>query len=125
MDFQQKRKIRNIMYSKVTLVILLVLAIFLARGAWGIFIKAQNSRSDLKETSKEYTDLETRKEILTNNIAELKTGEGIEAEIRSKYSVAKNGEVNIVIVDKNATNTNDENTSSGSFWSRILEWFTP
>jgi cell division protein FtsB len=123
MDFQQKRKIRNIMYSKVMLIILLLLAFILSKGAWGIFIKALSSRSSLKEIKKEYTDLETRKQILSDNITELNTEEGREEEIRSKYSVSKNGEVNIVIIDKNTTSTNDVSSSNSDFWSKFLEWF--
>jgi cell division protein FtsB len=123
MDFQQKRKLRNIMYSKVTLIILLLLTFFLSKGAWGIFVKALSSKNSLKEIKKEYTDLESRKQILSDDIAELNTEEGKEEEIRSKYSVAKNGEVNIVIVDKNTTNTKNTNSSNSDFWSKFLEWF--
>jgi len=123
MDFQQKRKVRNILYSKVTMIALLVLAIVLARGSFGIFMKAQSSMNSLRDTSKEYADLEARKETLTDNIAKLKTSEGIEEEIRSKYSVAKNGEVDIVVMDKKATGTNVTSTSSSGFWSRVFGWF--
>ncbi|MGB8816274.1 MAG: septum formation initiator family protein [Minisyncoccia bacterium] len=122
MDFQQKRKIKSVMYSKVTLFILLIIFIFLAKGAWGIYIKAQSSRNSLAETNKEYTDLETRENMLTGNIARLKTEEGIEAEIRSKYSVAKSGEVSIVIVDKDATNTTNKGGSGSGFWGSFLNW---
>ena len=111
------------MYSKVTLVVLLLLTVFLAKGAWGIFMKALSSKNSFKEINKEYMSLEARKQTLSNNIAELNTEEGKEEEIRSKYSVAKDGEVSIVIVDKGATDTNSLGGSRGGFWSNILDWF--
>ncbi len=123
MDFQQKRKVRNVLYSKVTLVILLIVLIFLAKGAIGIFIKARVSVNNLGEVKKEYQSLADRKNVLTESINKLKTQEGIEAEIRSKYNVAKNGEVDIVIVDEKNSSTNGQNVSGGGFWSKILGWF--
>lgn len=125
MDFQQKRKVRNILHSKITLVILFVILIFLAKGAIGIFIKAKSSVDNLREVKKEYQSLQDRKAVLSNSINKLKTPEGIEAEIRSKYNVAKSGEVDIVMIDPTSTGTDNQNVLGGGFWNRILGWFTP
>ena len=121
LDSQQKRKLSHILYHKATLVILLLVTLFVLRSTWIVWQKKEESEA-LKETSLNYKNgLEVRDKELNSEINSLGTEVGKEAEIRSKFSVAKNGESVVVIVD-DATNT-QSTTTERNLWQRFLNLF--
>ena len=94
-DFQQKRKINKIMYSKISLVILLILVIFIGKSAWDIYQKYRLSANNYKEIKNDYESLKSRKDMLESGINRLQTENGIEEEIRDKFNVAKIGRAHV------------------------------
>jgi len=122
-DFQQKRKIRKIIYSRLTIVILFILVLLLANSTYKIYQKEKLSLEDYNQTKKEYEDLKGRQAMLDSEIARLKTENGIEEEIRSKFSVAKPGETVVVVVDSSSSSSTDNNGASLSWWQRFINWF--
>ncbi len=121
-DFQQKRKVNRFLYSKFTLFGLLVILIFLGRSTYDIYTREQLSRTDYEGVKKDYDGLVQRQEMLTSEIARLKTDNGVDEEIRSKFSVAKPGETVVVIIDSSSSTSSDHG-GTASVWSRFTSWF--
>jgi cell division protein FtsB len=122
-DFQQRRKIRRIFYSKITFVVLILLVLFMSKQVYDIYKKETLSRENLQSISGEYNSLKSRQKMLTSEIDRLKTDEGIEEEIRDKFSVAKPGEQVVVIVDSSSTVEDSAKNSNVGFWQKIIDWF--
>jgi len=122
-DFQQKRKFNKFMYSKVTLVILFIIVIFLAKATYNIYQKYKISAGNYSAVKKDYDSLNARKNMLGSEIDRLKTDTGVEEEIRSKFNVAKPGETVVVVINgSSSTSTNQDNTKKG-FWTSFLGIF--
>lgn len=86
--------------------LLALLVLWLTWLLYGIIRKEEIARRAVAETKAELQNLETRKEILNQNLAELNTERGHEATLRQTYGVAKPGEgVIIVVPPKEATST--------------------
>lgn len=122
-DFQQKRHIKNILYSKISFVILLILVIFLGRSTYDIYKKSKLSHENYIVVKKDYDSLNTRKEMLQSGIDRLKTDSGIEEEIRGKFDVAKPGETVVTIIDGSSSTSTDSNNQDRGFWSSFLSFF--
>lgn len=125
-DFSEKRRIRRILYSRFTIALLLILLIFLLDALWGVYQKAHNASENKKRTVERLRVLEGREADLLASIEKLKTERGIEDEIRNKFSVVKEGEEMVVIVDLDAKNV--ENGGHGfinprDWWQKFLSIF--
>ena len=116
-DFQQKRKFKNIIYSKVSFFILFILVIFMARATYNIYSKERLSIDSYAAVEKSYQGLNTRKEMLQSEINRLKTDGGMEEEIRSRFDVAKPGETVVVVVD--SSSSQDTTPTPIGFWSKF------
>lgn len=124
LQFQERKKIRKILYSKVTIVILALVTVLVARGAWDIHQKAAIAAAERDEAARSLGDLEKRSQGLEASLAELKSSHGLEAEVRQKFTVAKPGEEVVVVVDENAKKSkNDGTPSEQGFWEKFLEFF--
>src|SRR4051812_37175339 len=97
-EFQEKHQFRKRLYSKTVLFILAIVIILIARGVFGVYAKEKATRDELARVDNEKGVIQTRYDSLENNSERLKTEEGMEAEIRGKFDVAKSGEGVIVIV---------------------------
>lgn len=122
MDFQRKRQIKNIVYSKLFLIVLLVFIFFLGRSTFDIYQKSKLSYNNYIKVKRDYDSIEARKAMLESEINRLATDSGIEEEIRSKFNVAKPGETVVIIIDKNSTSTDVDNIKK-DFWSSLWEIF--
>ena len=125
LEFQEKKKLRNILYSKITLIAIFVLLVFVVRATFSIYYKQKVSGENLSKAREEITELEKREKMLNSEIDRLKTDKGTEEEIRKKFMVGKAGEEVIVIVDDNKTNKNgaDASDEKKSAWVRFLDLF--
>ncbi len=123
LDFQQKRKIRKVLYSRLTLALLAVAIFFLARSTYHIYSKEALSEENYASVKKAYDDLTTRQATLGKEIDRLGTDAGVEEEIRTKFSVAKPGETIVTVV--NSTSSPDAGRATGqkSLWQRFLGLF--
>lgn len=125
LEFQEKKKLRNILYSKITLLFLIFILIFIVRATINVYHKQRISERNLIKTKKEVTKLENIEKKLNSEIERLKTEKGTEEEIRKKFMVGRVGEEVIVIVDdsKIDNNLNSKNVSEKSFFSKLLDFF--
>ncbi|KKU81249.1 MAG: hypothetical protein UY07_C0022G0014 [Parcubacteria group bacterium GW2011_GWA1_47_8] len=123
-QFQERKKIRRILYSKTAIGALVLLTVLVARGAWELHEKAAIARADRAEAERSLSLLKERAAGLEASLADLKSPHGVEAEVRQKFTVARPGEEVVVVVDENAKKSeNGEASKGGGFWARIAEFF--
>ena len=123
LDFQQKRKVRKILYSRFTIFLLLVGVFFLARATYHIYTTEQMSAADYASVLKNYNDLAARQAALSSEVGKLNTEAGEENEIRSKFSVAKPGETEVTVIAGTSGPSASEPATDTSLWQRFLNLF--
>ncbi|MEK7569255.1 MAG: septum formation initiator family protein [Patescibacteria group bacterium] len=122
--FQERKKLRKILYSKVSLAVLLVILFAVGQGLWRIQEKVSVARAERDLAARSFADLQSRTEELQASLARLKSDSGIEEEVRQKFTVARPGEEVVVVVDESAKKgKNGEATEARSFWERIQSFF--
>ena len=121
---QEKKKFHQIVYSRPTLVLLAVLLVVTLNSTWKMYEKASLAREQKNRLENELESLKARELDLQAKIANLKTERGLEEEIRGRFSVAKNGESVVVVVDPSSegTSTQDESVIGG-LWHKFLRLF--
>ena len=119
--FQERKKLRKILYAKATLLILFVVLIFVVKGTYQVYKKAHIARTEQKEVEKSFDELSTHTKELEESVERLKSEQGIEWEIRQKFTVARPGEEVVVIVDENDKKSKNGGALGGqSFWQRVV-----
>jgi cell division protein FtsB len=123
--FREKKKFHQILYSRPTFVLLVVLFAVTLNSTWKMYEKASLAREQKDRLEKELEDLKTHESDLEAKIANLKTERGLEEEIRGRFSVAKNGESVVVVVDPTSPEgTSTQNESGiGGLWHKFLRLF--
>jgi cell division protein FtsB len=122
LEFQEKIKLRKFLYSRITLIVLLVILFFLVRAVWSVYQKQEMTRENLTRTTANFNNLQARQEMLSTEIERLKTESGKEQEIREKYGLVRPGEEVMVVVDKNNDAGPDAGSTKISFWQKIKDW---
>ena len=122
LDFQQKRKVRAVMYHKATLIVLFLVVLLALHSVWTVYKKKTLSEQMEAVALKQTAALRERNSELEANIARLQTPTGVEQEIRSKFTVAKNGENMVVLVD-GETSTTSTDSKEPSFWQKLVGIF--
>ena len=126
LDFKEKRKVKRILYSKITVILLAMVFIFLANGVFGVYKKARIAFDSRNRTADDLADLKEREGALLVNIEKLKTGRGVESEIREKFGVVKDGEEVVIIVDSErdkVENGTQGPINLGGVWQRLISIF--
>lgn len=128
-EFQERKRIRKIIYSRNMLIFLTIILAFLIFSVVKVYVKSRAAILKNDEAKKELADLEKRKSELGNEIARLETEFGAEEELREKFNVGKPGENILVIVDKEQENAKIEQNSGVSvflsgFWQKIKNIFS-
>jgi len=122
MEFQEKRRLRRFLYSKITLTLLVILILIVADAVWNIYQKQALSKANLAKTAAVYESLQAREKMLSSEIERLQTESGTEEEIREKYGLVKPGEEVIVVVDKDDNSDNHSTSTPISFWQKVKDW---
>lgn len=102
LDYRERFRVRRIIYSKATAIILLGMFVLVAQATWGMYEKSKEARDRRDKAVTSQKAYEERNRELENNINRLSTDRGLEEEIRSRYMVAKDGENVIVVRDPDA-----------------------
>lgn len=122
--FQERKKIRKIIYSKVSLAVLFVVFLAVGKGSWDIHEKAVVAQTERDIAARSLAGLQARTTELQASLTELKSSQGIEEAVRQKYTVAKPGEEVVVVVDDSAKKgENGDVSSEKSFWQKIASFF--
>lgn len=117
-ELQSRQKMKRRLYSMPMLGLLLVLVVLAGRGAHGVLKKRHESAARIVELKNKIATMEERKEELNHDIEKLDTKEGIDEEIKEKFSVSREGEMVAVIVDKRNSATTSPG-SSPSWYQRL------
>ena len=123
-EFRQKRQFREMLYSRPTLFVLLVVLFLTARAAYNMYGKEIESGERAARAQTELQNLRERKSQVTKAIQQLNTPEGMEREIRDDFRVAKPGEHLVVLVDppKNEDVVVPDSLVSG-LWKKVKGLF--
>lgn len=120
--FEQKRQNRKMLYSKVTLFGLCIFCGLLANGLFNMYGKARESLDRKNFSAKSLVQLEERENKLKNEIERLDSRTGLEEELRNRYSVAKEGERVIIIVEDPSGKRIAATTTEASFTEKAATW---
>ncbi len=122
LDIQQKRKLRFFMYHKFTLGALFLLVLVFVHSTWVVYKKKTESESLMNISKQRVSTLRNRESDLNEKISRLDTEEGIEEEIRSKFTVTKDSE-NMVVIVPNTDEATATVQKSTSLWSKFISLF--
>ncbi len=126
LDFKEKRKIKRLLYSKLTIVVLGIMLAFLLSSVWGVYKKASIAYNNKERISKDLKSLQARKEALVSDIEKLKNSRGVESELRDRFGVVKEGEEVVVLVDpttKKGQNDEQDAMNSRGLWQKFIRIF--
>lgn len=121
-DLSDKQRMRRVIASPLTFIVIVGLAGIVGWNTWDMYTKWRTSNDALAEARIAYSELQEREAFLNQQIGVLETDAGVEAEVRDRFGVAKEGEKVIVILDEEEQNEIVE--EDGGFWSRVKGWFT-
>ncbi len=100
--FGKKKTITEYLYSKVAVVILLVVVLFLSVSVFERY-QVERQMAERKDEALEHKEeLIVRKKMLEEKVEYLGAERGVEAEIRTNFDVAKEGEQVIILVGDTA-----------------------
>lgn len=122
-ELEQKQKIKRVVYSWPSLVVMALVTVLLVKGAAGIMTIERDSAGRVEVLESQSEALVMRESDLKAEIERLKTDEGIVEEIKDKFSVTREGEFVAIIVDERtkATTTPKENKIwYKKFWGAIM-----
>ncbi len=122
LDFQQKRKVRSLLYNRVTIGVLSLIVIVVLHSTWVVYRKKVESERIKQASLKNVESLRSRSGQLQEKIDRLATKQGIEEEVRSKFSVAKDDE-NMVIIVQDEVSSTSLVVKKPSIWQKIIGIF--
>jgi cell division protein FtsB len=122
LDSRQKRKVKGLLYHRVTISILFLFLLIVAHSTWDVYSKKRESEELERISLMHKNELESRDNELKSQIDRLQTEPGIEAEIRSKFNVSKDKENVVLIVDSQSSTTKPAEENKG-LWERIKSVF--
>ena len=118
-DFHEKQRMRRWLYSKTTFVILAIAIVVAGIQVWDMYQKARLTKTQLAQTEEAYKKLQEREAFLSEETRGLSTEAGVEAKLRARFGVAKEGEEIVVILEDTQ---NDESVETFSWWQRVWRW---
>jgi cell division protein FtsB len=116
-ELQQKQRMKRRLYSTPALILLAFITFLFVRGTYVVLEKKSESARSVELLNEKAIALRQKQVELADNIEALKTSEGIEREVKEKYNVAKEGERVVILVDREATTT-DNTAVSKPWWQK-------
>ncbi len=125
LEFQEKKKIRQFLYSRPTLVIIAVIFVISVNATYRMYQKASETGANRDVAAREEAALAAKKKELESQLSQLKTSRGMEEEIRKKFRVVKEGEGIVIVVDntKKAAEAAPAEPNFRSLFDRIRNLF--
>ncbi|MCX6752756.1 MAG: septum formation initiator family protein [Candidatus Nomurabacteria bacterium] len=120
---QEQNIFQKIVHSKLGLIIFGIFVVFFGWSIIKFAGKYQDIVKNRKISEDKITQLQQEKDRLTKDINTLNTQSGVEATIREKYGLAKDGEGMIVITDNQDKKTDTNTQTDNSILSKIKGWF--
>jgi len=121
-EFQERRNLRRIFFSKFTLIFLTGILIFFVYSAAKVYWRSREAAKVNEMAQKEINDLRQKKEELETLVNRLQTKIGAEEEVRDKFMVKKPGETAVMIVDETVQQENLPANIPLGFFSKIWQF---
>ncbi len=112
-DFHEKRKIRKVLYSWISIGGIFLLGGLIAYSAYGRYEVEQDMAEKLELREAELAALEERAASLQASVLHLSDERGIEEELRNRFDVAKEGEQVVIILDDGSESSGAASTTLG------------
>lgn len=122
-DFQNKKMFKKFFVSKPVIIILFVLLVFFAYSVSGLIKKYKQTAQNKNNVQNEKEELLKRQIELQNELDSLNTVRGQEESIRERFSVVKDGEGLINIVDAPDSQSTSVITKPKGIWGWIVGIF--
>ena len=122
-EFQESNRWRAFFASRAVLSVLLLVLIGMGVVSFRALEAGWEAQSERAVVNERLRELEDKKEVLTRELEDLRSQEGIEREARQKLNYRKPGEEVVIIRDTSSASMGNE-TVSISFWEKIKEWFS-
>jgi cell division protein FtsB len=119
-DFRQRQRTRRLLYSKLTIAVLVVLVALSLREVLDIYQKNQKAKEAEAIAREQFAELERRSAFLESELSALQTPEGVEAKLRERFSIARPDEKVALLLADTATAT--VATGSRSWWQSLWSW---
>lgn len=121
----QRWPIFKVLYSPLSVVIVGLVVVLLARSVWGVYKKEAVAGETARAALYELQVMQERRDGLAKDVSGLEDPEGIEAALREKYSMAKEGERVIVIGEEDPverkTPSADEKSGFWDFFKNLFD----
>lgn len=121
-EFQERKKFKRIIFSKLALFILLAVFVFISTFTVKVFLKSRKAGERKEEILEKLNQIEKQKSSLEENIKRLQSEAGVEEEIRKNLGMAKPGEEVLVIMDKKEDNGKIEPRGITGFLQKIWQF---
>ncbi len=123
-DIKKRNKFGKIAYSWPVLILLTGLIILAGKNVFEVYKNEQTSHRNKEKSEEVFASLENRNNLIVVEIETLKTEKGIEAEIRNKFRVVKEGEQLAIIInsDKDKKKVIGD-IEKEKIWTKILKFF--
>ena len=112
---------RSVLWAGIVLG--LVLLFFVGRATWSVYTKERVAAEAHANEAQALAELTARQKSLSAQMGTLDTPQGMEAEVRERYKVAKTGEEVIVLTD-NPNAGGATTTPRQGLWEHFLSWFS-
>jgi cell division protein FtsB len=121
LEFQVKKRVKKILYSRAMFVVILAAIVLAGRATWSVYQKEKISQLNLHRLQGEIAELKQKEDYIKSGINRLGTARGIEEEIRQKFKVVKGGEAMAILIDDETAIT--ATSTEKGFWSTIVDVF--
>ncbi len=119
LEFQDKKRFRRILYSRVVFALVLMSGLFVGKATFDMYRSDNLTAEKRRIAEDELMAVRGRESLLRAQIISLKTERGVEEELREKFRVVKNGEGVIIVVDQEKK----EATTTKSGFANYFKWF--
>lgn len=106
----------------VFIAFLVVVTVFLLGATWEAYQKERLAWREHANAKEQYEEVYKRHETLVKEIETLSNERGREAEFRTRFPVAREGEEVIVLVDAPEAPQEEQNDESRGIWGSVRSW---
>lgn len=122
-DFQENNHWRAFFASRAVLSVLLLLFIGMGVISFRALEAGWEAKAERAAVKEHLRELEEKKGVLTTELEDLRSQEGIEREARQKLNLRKPGEEVVIIRDANSAPV-ESDTANASFWESLKKWLS-
>lgn len=121
-NIRRVKKIGDYLSSVLVLIILLIIAFFIARGSVNMYKKSKETQSFYETMKQEYAKLENQYQSASNDLSYINTLTGFEKEVRERFDLSKEGEKAIFIIEEEVFIPPPPENKT--FWEKTKDWLS-